>query len=147
MGSRITKLQPVGGFAAETAAAVTLAFATYGGIPVSTTHTITGCDRRRRGDPKALGGAMGGRPKGGLGLGLDDPGAWAMAMATYYVGLGVQLMDRRGGFFLIAALLGAVLTPIADPEHRWVAIAVTVTYVVFAAASWADARTRRRYDP
>lgn len=42
MGSRLTKLKPVGGFAAETAGAVTLAMATYGGIPVSTTHTITG---------------------------------------------------------------------------------------------------------
>ena len=42
MGSKITKLQPVGGMAAETAAAVTLFFATYAGIPVSTTHTITG---------------------------------------------------------------------------------------------------------
>jgi len=42
MGSRLTKLRPVGGFAAETAGAITLAMATYGGIPVSTTHTITG---------------------------------------------------------------------------------------------------------
>ncbi len=42
MGMKITKLQPVGGFAAETAAAATLFMATFGGIPVSTTHTITG---------------------------------------------------------------------------------------------------------
>jgi len=42
MGSRITKLRPVGGFAAETAGATAIAIATYGGIPVSTTHTITG---------------------------------------------------------------------------------------------------------
>jgi PiT family inorganic phosphate transporter len=42
MGSRLTKLRPIGGFAAETAGAITLAMATYGGIPVSTTHTITG---------------------------------------------------------------------------------------------------------
>jgi inorganic phosphate transporter, PiT family len=42
MGSKIAKLQPVGGFCAETAGAITLAFATLSGYPVSTTHTITG---------------------------------------------------------------------------------------------------------
>ena len=42
MGSKITRLQPVGGFAAETAAATTLFFTASRGIPVSTTHTITG---------------------------------------------------------------------------------------------------------
>jgi PiT family inorganic phosphate transporter len=42
MGMKITKLQPVGGFCAETAGAVTLFLATSLGIPVSTTHTITG---------------------------------------------------------------------------------------------------------
>ncbi len=42
MGSKITKLQPAQGMAAETAAAATLFFATYSGVPVSTTHTITG---------------------------------------------------------------------------------------------------------
>ena len=42
MGTKIVKLQPVGGFCAETAGAITLFFATFTGIPVSTTHTITG---------------------------------------------------------------------------------------------------------
>jgi PiT family inorganic phosphate transporter len=42
MGSKITKLQPVGGFAAETAGAMSLFLATGLGVPVSTTHTITG---------------------------------------------------------------------------------------------------------
>lgn len=42
MGMKITKLKPVGGFCAETAGAFTLFFATHMGIPVSTTHTITG---------------------------------------------------------------------------------------------------------
>ena len=42
MGQKITKLKPVGGFCAETGGAVTLFLATALGIPVSTTHTITG---------------------------------------------------------------------------------------------------------
>jgi PiT family inorganic phosphate transporter len=42
MGTRITKLKPVGGFCAETGAALTLAYVTLTGVPVSTTHTITG---------------------------------------------------------------------------------------------------------
>jgi PiT family inorganic phosphate transporter len=42
MGSKITRLQPVGGVAAETAAATTLFYTSHAGIPVSTTHTITG---------------------------------------------------------------------------------------------------------
>jgi inorganic phosphate transporter, PiT family len=42
MGSRITKLNPVAGMSAELAAALTLFFTAHAGIPVSTTHTITG---------------------------------------------------------------------------------------------------------
>jgi PiT family inorganic phosphate transporter len=42
MGSKITKLKPVGGFAAESAGAITLFGTALAGIPVSTTHTITG---------------------------------------------------------------------------------------------------------
>jgi len=42
MGSRITKLKPVGGFCAEAAGAITLFSTALAGIPVSTTHTITG---------------------------------------------------------------------------------------------------------
>jgi PiT family inorganic phosphate transporter len=42
MGSRITKLRPVGGFCAETGGAAAILLATHFGIPVSTTHTITG---------------------------------------------------------------------------------------------------------
>jgi PiT family inorganic phosphate transporter len=42
MGIKITKLKPIGGFCAETAGALTLFLATQYGVPVSTTHTITG---------------------------------------------------------------------------------------------------------
>jgi PiT family inorganic phosphate transporter len=42
MGQRITKLTPFGGFCAETSGAITLFISSYFGIPVSTTHTITG---------------------------------------------------------------------------------------------------------
>ena len=42
MGQKITKLRPVGGFCAETGGALTLFIATALGVPVSTTHTITG---------------------------------------------------------------------------------------------------------
>jgi len=42
MGTKLTRLDPMGGVCAESAAATTLFFASYNGIPVSTTHTITG---------------------------------------------------------------------------------------------------------
>src|SRR4029079_17049687 len=42
MGTKITKLQPIGGFCAQTAGAIPLVGATLAAIPVSTTHTITG---------------------------------------------------------------------------------------------------------
>ena len=42
MGQKITALRPIGGFSAETAGAISIIGAAWGGIPVSTTHTITG---------------------------------------------------------------------------------------------------------
>jgi PiT family inorganic phosphate transporter len=42
MGQKITKLKPVGGFCAETGGSITIFIATLAGIPVSTTHTISG---------------------------------------------------------------------------------------------------------
>lgn len=42
MGSRITRLRPVGGFCAETGGGIAIIFASFFGVPVSTTHTITG---------------------------------------------------------------------------------------------------------
>ena len=83
MGSRITKLQPVGGVAAESAAAATLFFTSHAGIPVSTTHTITG----------AIVGVGASRRLSAVRWGiagrvvwawvLTIPGAWAIAALTY----------------------------------------------------------------
>ena len=74
MGSKITKLRPVGGFCAETAAAITLFANSHLGIPVSTTHTITGRDHRRGRHAAPLGGPVGHRHPHRLGLGDDHPG-------------------------------------------------------------------------
>ena len=52
-------------------------------------------------------------------------------------------MDRRSIFFLVAAIVCAALIPLAEP-HRWVPIALSITYVAISAAAWADSRTRRR---
>jgi inorganic phosphate transporter, PiT family len=83
MGSRITKLQPVGGVAAESAAAATLFFTSGAGIPVSTTHTITG----------AIVGVGASRRLSAVRWGvagrvvwawiLTIPGAWLIATVTY----------------------------------------------------------------
>jgi len=51
-------------------------------------------------------------------------------------------MDRRAAFFLGAAIVSAVLVPVTERGHRWVPIALAIVYVVLAAASWADRRSR-----
>ncbi len=85
MGSKITRLQPVGGFAAETAGAVSLFLATSLGVPVSTTHTITG----------AIVGVGSMRRMSAVRWGIAGQIVWAwvltipasaiLAAATYYV--------------------------------------------------------------
>ena len=74
MGSRITKLQPVNGFAAETGAAIAVGIATHFGIPVSTTHAITGSIVGRRFHAAMVRGAVGRGRADRLGLGRHDPG-------------------------------------------------------------------------
>ena len=72
MGSKITKLQPVGGFAAETGAAIALLIATQyrrAGQHDARDHRR---DRRRRRDAAAVGGALGRRRADRLGVGADD---------------------------------------------------------------------------
>jgi hypothetical protein len=56
-------------------------------------------------------------------------------------------MDRRAAFFLFAALAAALLVPVTEEEHRWVPIALVIVYLVLAAASWADRRSRRAAGP
>jgi hypothetical protein len=50
--------------------------------------------------------------------------------------------DRRAAFFLLAALVCAALTPLADTDHRFVAGGLAALYLVLAVASWLDARGR-----
>ncbi|MGH9022492.1 MAG: hypothetical protein ACRDV9_05225 [Acidimicrobiia bacterium] len=52
-------------------------------------------------------------------------------------------MDRRALFFAVAALLAAFLIPFTVSDLRWVPVAVTVTYMLLAVASFADARSSR----
>ena len=86
MGQRITKLRPIGGFAAETGGAITLFMASTLGIPVSTTHTITGAI-------VGVGSAQRARAvrwgvAGGIALAwvLTIPASAAMAAAAYWIG-------------------------------------------------------------
>ena len=73
MGQKITKLKPVGGFCAETGGALTLFLATLLGVPVSTTHTITGAIVGV-GSARSVGRALGRGGQHRLGLDLHDPG-------------------------------------------------------------------------
>ena len=72
--SSITKLKPVGGFCAETGGAITLFLATALGIPVSTTHTITGAIVGVGATQKCQRGALGRRGQHRLGVDPDDSG-------------------------------------------------------------------------
>ncbi len=52
--------------------------------------------------------------------------------------------DRRALVFVIFAIVCALLVPVAEPAHKWVAEATSVTYLVLAAASALDAWSRSR---
>ncbi len=89
MGQKITKLRPVGGFAAETGGAITLFTASAFGIPVSTTHTITGAiigvgsaQRARAVRWGVAGNIM-------IAWIVTMPAAAAMAAVAYYIGRAV----------------------------------------------------------
>ncbi len=53
-------------------------------------------------------------------------------------------MDRRAAFFLVASAACGLLTPVADPDHRPVAVGLSVLYALLALASWLDARAKAR---
>jgi PiT family inorganic phosphate transporter len=72
MGMKITKLRPYGGACAETAAAASLFMSARLGVPVSTTHTITGAIVGVGNRPALLGGAMGIARRVVVGLGAHD---------------------------------------------------------------------------
>ena len=72
MGMRITKLRPYDGACAETAAATSLFTSAAMGIPVSTTHTITGAIVGVGVGATAVGGALGRGAPGRVGVGADD---------------------------------------------------------------------------
>ena len=89
MGSRITKLSQHQGFSASTGGSIMLFTASLLGIPVSTTHTITGCDHRRGRRAAGLGGALGRRAERRHGLADHHP----------------RLGQRRGLFYWLTTLL------------------------------------------
>jgi inorganic phosphate transporter, PiT family len=89
LGMKITKLKPIGGFCAETAGTLTLFLATYFGIPVSTTHTITGA---------IIGVGTVSTPFSGVKWGIAKQIAWAWILtipATGVVGGIIFLIFKR----------------------------------------------------
>ena len=90
MGSKITKLQPVSGFAAETGAAFALLTATHFGVPVSTTHAITG----------SIVGVGATRRFSAVRWGVARQILWAWVLtipAAFLIGAGTFTLLRLGG--------------------------------------------------
>jgi PiT family inorganic phosphate transporter len=90
MGSKITKLQPVGGFAAETSAALSIFIATQTGVPVSTTHAITG----------AIVGVGATRRLSAVRWGVAGQIVWAWILTipmAFAIGAGVYFVMRAAG--------------------------------------------------
>jgi inorganic phosphate transporter, PiT family len=91
MGSKITKLQPVGGFAAETSAAISILIATQTGVPVSTTHAITG----------AIVGVGATRRLSAVRWGVAGQIVWAWVLtipAAFFIAAGTYTILRVAGF-------------------------------------------------
>ena len=142
MGSKITRLQPSGGIAAESAAAATLFFTSAAGIPVSTTHTITG----------AIVGVGATRRLSAVrwGVATRVVWAWVLTIPGAFVVLGrhlparagLRVSDRRALFFLLAAVVCVLLLPLAGAQYRDLTLGVGGVYVLLAMASYLDHRSR-----
>ncbi len=102
MGSKITRLQPVGGFAAETAGAISLFTATALGVPVSTTHTITG----------AIVGVGATRRLSAVRWGVARRIVWAWVLT-----IPASALIAAASYYLLAAV-GAQLGSPAGERHR-----------------------------
>jgi PiT family inorganic phosphate transporter len=92
MGMRITRLRPFGGFCAETAGGITVMLASSLGVPVSTTHTITG----------AIVGVGAAQRLSAVRWGVAKRIVWAwiltMPMAAVIAALSYLILSRRIGF-------------------------------------------------
>ena len=144
MGQRITKLKPVGGFCAETGGAITLFLATALGIPVSTTHTITGAIVGVGSVRRAAAVRWGAGRQHRLGLDLHDPG----------LGLRRRRVLRRELRALHLSPLGARLEVALrgerdrrDADAAPTASAITTATKVSQLASRGPARRRRAARP
>jgi inorganic phosphate transporter, PiT family len=94
MGSKITRLKPVGGFAAETAGAATILTASYMGIPVSTTHTITGAIVGVGSIQRLSAVRWGIAGRIVWAWVITIPAAFSMAALCYYISLGLRMLAR-----------------------------------------------------
>lgn len=94
MGSKITRLKPVGGFAAETAGAATILTASYMGIPVSTTHTITGAIVGVGSIQRLSAVRWGVAGRIVWAWIITIPAAFAIAATCYYITLGIRMLAR-----------------------------------------------------
>ena len=113
LGSKITKLQPVGGFSAETAAAATLFGTTTLGIPVSTTHTITGAIVGVGAAQRLSAVRWGVTGRVLYAWVLTIPGAALIAAASYLV---LRLIPRE--FLIVIAMVAAASWVILLLMHR-----------------------------
>jgi inorganic phosphate transporter, PiT family len=122
LGQRITALKPIGGFSAETAAASSIYVATFLGIPVSTTHTITG----------AIAGAGSTRRLSGVRWGVARRIVWAWLItipaAAIIAAISYWLVaSRRHGAALLAAVLIVLATAIVVLAFRHTGRGTTVS--------------------